>query len=84
MTKPWAERLEQDTFIEQDESDAAGWQRCAVGEVTGGLCPVDKRLYQLWCAFADAVELDNIRSARRIYNRIQKRAAELRNQEAAP
>ena len=89
MTKPWAERLEQDSFTTQDYEDASKWGTCAVGELEGiersiQHAPSDLMLHMLGVRFSGHVRREEMPQARSTYGRIHQRAAELRNQEAAP
>lgn len=88
IPKTWAERLEQDTFTEQDISDAKEWPTCAVGELKGierGLntgYPLDIKLALLGNQFYLAVSDQSMGRARSIYKRIHEQTTALKQQAA--
>ena len=88
MTKAltWAERLtraeKRGRFLKTDFTQAADWFTCAVGEHQPlfneyGGCPEDEELRTIGVEFTGTVEENNLPEARRIYDAIQARCAEL-------
>ena len=85
----WDERItraeKRGRFTEDDRWCAANFSTCAVGENadsyrprwSGSSVPLDLKLFEYGYDFDEAVRIDNIPKARKLYGRIQKRVATL-------